>query len=79
MNLILKDIKNGNPEGDGYTVKEILTAHIHDTNDFQNRLLDDLNKVKETYSTKKMVFGISTLIVGWLSWLTLEFWKYLTR
>ncbi len=79
MNLILKDIKNGNPEGNGYTVKEILTAHIHDTNDFQNRLLDDLNKIKETYSTKRMVFGIFTLIVGWLSWLTLEFWKYLTR
>ena len=41
---IIKDLNNGNPTGNGYTIKEILTEHVRLQHDFEVRLLDKLDE-----------------------------------
>ena len=73
-NKIIRDMRNGNPTGEGYSVKEILTAHIHDNKNQHGILFDELKAIRKNYSSKKMVLGIgSTLftLIGALAYYVL--------
>ena len=64
---ILEDLRNGNPQGEGYTIKEILTAHIHDNREYHEKLFDEIKNIRANYTTKQMVFGMFGLLFTLIS------------
>ena len=76
MTKIIQDLRNGNPSGEGYSLKEIMTAHIHDDKEFQEKVFTELKEYRKSYIPKKMFFGILTILIGWISWLSAQIWIF---
>jgi len=68
---IINDLKNGNPKGDGYTIKEILTAHIRHNDETHEKLFEELKVIRAIFASKKMVVGMFsslTALIGFLAY-----------
>ena len=75
MKEIIRDLSNGNSKGTGYTIKEILTAHIYDDKELHEEILREIRDIKKRYAPTAMVMGIFSLLVGWLGWVTIQLWR----